>query len=886
MGLALYHKKRDFARTAEPKGRVHRSQKALHYCIQKHDASHLHYDFRLEYGGVLKSWAVPKGPSLDPTVRSLAIEVEDHPLEYGDFEGTIPKGEYGGGTVMLWDRGDWVPDGDAAEGLRKGKLSFELRGEKLRGHWTLVRIRAKGNERRVHWLLMKSGDEFARPGTRHLLLEEESRSVKTGRDLDEIAAGKKSKSRKAANKKPARSKPQEKSGRKAIQAADINPASLTNARRAAQPEWVPPQLATLVENPPSGGPWIYEVKFDGYRLIAIRRGTTVRLIIRNQKDWTDRFQPIAEAISKLPADRLILDGEVVVVNEHGKSSFQALQNVTQDGGRGGRLLYAVFDILNCKGYDITGAPLVERKRLLESLFKKATGGRTFISGPGRSGLQYSEHASGDGAAALKNVCAHGEEGLIFKRSDLPYVSRRTQGWLKVKCFHRREFVIGGYTDPKNTRTGFGALLLGFHTKDGSLRYCGRVGTGFNVTTLTDLHRRLAKLETPRPPFANPPVGADARGVHWVKPAIVAEVSFLAMTSDGILRHPTFEGLRMDKKASEVIDEVPADTAKAIPRASRESRQPRPGVSRRSRGASANSPEPTTVAGITLSHPDRVLFPESNITKLQLAEYYEAVADAMLPFIADRPLMLVRCPGGLGSDCFHQKHMNQQMPKSLRGVRITEKSKSGIYPLVDDAAGLISLVQMNTLEIHGWQSKAGDLERPDQVIFDLDPGEGVKWSEIADTALAIREILEHCGLHCFIKTSGGKGLHLVSPLKPAASWDEVKGFAQAVSSGVSRAAPDRYVEKMTKSIRRGKIYIDYLRNGRGATCVLPYSTRVHPGASVSMPIAWESVKKLASASQFTVENAPSRLKKSKNPWADFDAKRRPITKKTLKSVGAK
>ncbi len=884
-GLSAYRRRRDFRKTQEPRGRVHRASRELHFVVHKHAARRLHYDLRLEYAGVLKSWAVPKGPSLDPAVRTLAIEVEDHPLEYGEFEGTIPEGEYGAGEILLWDRGRWQPLEDVERGFRKGHLKFELDGRKLKGQWQLVRMKPRDDAEKNEWLLLKSDDEFARPGSDRALLDEEPKSVKTGRDIVELRGN--SRPRRPSARRTTRGRA---NANGATKARDIRRAieRLPNSHKSEQPQWIAPQLATLAKEPPATGSWVFEIKYDGYRIIAVRDSSGVGLWTRNRRNLADKFAPVAEAVQRLPVRRAILDGEVVVLNRSGLSDFQALQQMMQTPARP-RLVYVVFDLLYCEGYDIRAAPLTERKAVLKQICDAADSGQT---------LQFSEHASGDGAEAMQAACDAGQEGLIFKRSDAPYVSRRTRDWFKVKCSARREFVIGGFTEPQGSRAGFGALLVGFHD-NGHLRYCGRVGTGFDDATLDSMHRRLAALEQSAPPFHNPPKGAEARDVHWVRPNLVAEVGYHSMTEDGRLRHPTFQGLRLDKPPREVRSEVAIDPdqgGKATARAKaqerktiRQSKRTTQSTRKKKSGGrtTGNSQEKSgrvIVAGVTVTHPGRVLYPQSSITKEDLARYYEAVAEYMLPHAGNRPLMLVRCPEGTAGECFHQKHISHGFPASVETVEVAEKSKRGKYPVVNRADGLVGLAQMSTLEIHGWLSRANDLERPDMVIFDLDPGEGVPWNRTVDTAFLVRDALERCGLASFVKTSGGKGLHVVVPLRPAATWTQSRDFAEALSKLITTSAPDQYVSKMTRSLRKGKIYIDYLRNGRGSTCVLPYSTRARPGAPISTPVSWRALRRLESPGEHTLATVPGRLRRTGCPWRDFDKARRVLSRQVLAKVG--
>jgi bifunctional non-homologous end joining protein LigD len=864
MSLATYHRKRNFRKTAEPKGRVKKSRSDLAFVIQKHDASHLHYDFRLELDGVLKSWAVPKGPSLDPAIRSLAIEVEDHPLDYGSFEGTIPRGQYGGGTVMLWDRGQWIPDGDPHEGFDAGKLAFTLEGEKLKGRWKLVRIRA-GDDRRRHWLLIKSHDENARPGSGYGVLNDKSESVKTGRDLGAIAEGNGHDSTEPRKARSAKTKKRTGRGRSTGDLAR-EARALSHTRVSKQPTWIAPQLAVLAENPPESENWVHEIKFDGYRLISVRQGEDVRLLTRNQKDWTAKFPTVAAAVARLPVSQAIFDGEVVILDKKGISHFQSLQQVMQNGNRGD-VVYVVFDLLHCEGVDVRSAPLLERKRLLSSIIGSAGG---------EGVLQYSPHLVGGGAEALEAACKLGLEGLIFKRADSVYESKRSRNWVKVKCSQRQEFVIGGFTDPRRSRTGFGALLLGYYGKDGGLVYCGRVGTGFDEKLLKDMRRRLDEIEQSRPAYRNPPVGADSVGVHWVKPQLVAEVAYRAITSDGLLRQPTFQGLRVDKSAKEVVREVPKEKSEDVAPKPKGRLPVEKSVDRKKKqvhGHASGNGE-MILEGVKITHPERVIFPGTDVTKERLAQYYSVISEYMLPHVVDRPLMLVRCPEGAAGGCFHQKHLTGTFPKSIQGVKIREKSQSGEYPIVKDLGGLIALVQMNTLEIHGWGSGSENIEHPDRVILDLDPGASVPWKSVCDAATLIRDLLLRKKLKSFVKTSGGKGLHVVVPIKPDTGWDRVKAFAQEISVQLADAAPDQFVSKMTKSIRQGKIFVDYLRNGRGATCVLPYSTRARAGAPISMPVPWNSLHRVSSADAFTVETAMA-TRKLVDPWKEFFSTRQSL-----------
>ena len=635
MGLETYLEKRRFDRTPEPTGEVEASPTGNLYIIQKHAASHLHYDLRLELDGVLKSWAVPKGPSLNPADKRLAVHVEDHPIEYGTFEGIIPEAEYGGGTVMLWDRGTWEPEGDPLKGYAKGDFKFKLHGEKLKGSWVLARMKGKAGGEGKNWLLIKKRDSEAISGSDPEPVETMNRSVASGRTMQEIASQREKfwyegevLLRAGVPDDIAQPKSLRSTSRKAGGApVRIDPAHLPGARTAGQPGFISPELATLVSKAPQGENWVHEIKYDGYRILCVLSGRQARLFSRNEKQWTDRFPEIAEAAARIPVESAILDGEIVVVDQNGRTDFQALQNMLQ-GVRNGRLVYFVFDIAFCAGYDVTQTPLIERKKLLRSILPE---------GPP---ILYADHIQGEGEAVFDNACRLGLEGIISKRADSIYEHRRSRSWLKVKCFMRQEFVIGGYTDPGGSRAGFGALLLGYFDPDGGLVYSGKVGTGFSEKTLEALSERLMAMETVKPPFINPPAGYEAKGAHWTRPELVAEVEFSAWTEDGILRHPSFKGLREDKNPRDVVREHPHGKASnGDAEENRTSADPKPPGGGKPKTGEGS---PSSAA---LSNPDRVLYPEIGITKRALAEYYADIADWIMPHLAKRPLTLVRCPEG-------------------------------------------------------------------------------------------------------------------------------------------------------------------------------------------------------------------------------------------------
>lgn len=789
-------------------------------------------------------------------MRVLAIEVEDHPLDYGRFEGTIPAGQYGAGEVIVWDRGTWRPTGDAAAGFRRGRIDFELDGEKLHGGWRLIRMHAGGRGDRQNWLLMKAPDRYALPRREYDILVERPESVKSGRSIS-------GSSRIRSVLKPSR-------GFRGNGSPTAHPGNRSSERAT----WKEPQLATLAESAPDGDDWLHEVKYDGYRLIAVRNGRDVRLFTRNQKDWTSKFPAIAAAIAELPAEQLVLDGEVVVLDDDGVSDFQALQNVMRNAAKG-RLYYFVFDLLHRDGANLASLPLERRKAALAEM----------LSGLAPSSVvRFSEHVRGRGSKIFEQACKRGLEGIISKRAKGAYESTRTRSWLKIKCKTGQEFVVGGFTDPAGARTGLGALLLGYYTPAGKLRYCGRVGTGFDARTLRGLRQTLQKSEQQSTPFENPPRGIDARGVHWVRPDLVANVYYGSMTSDGILRHSSFEGLRADKPARAVVWERPMKRATGSSEAAPPG-APRALKSRRnsaSHARSNGSPGASPSAALPLTHPERVLFPDAGITKLDLAQYYQAVADAIMPHVVHRPLMLLRCPAGVGKPCFIQKHPNEPLD-GTDSISIREKGKSSKYLVLTGEAGLVSLVQMSVLELHTWGSRAGDLERPDRIIFDLDPGEGVPWSAVRDAAKVVREELKRVRLVSFAKTSGGKGIHVVVPVRPGASWDETKEFSRILAGRIVRAMPDRFVGKMTKSLRKGRIFVDYLRNGRGSTCAAAYSTRARAGAPVSTPVSWNGLDRIDDPGELTIKTVPQRLKRDRDPWVGFQTTRKILSRSLIEKL---
>ena len=835
MSLTEYRRKRKFDATREPEpGKpAPRGRRAI-FVVQLHHASRRHYDFRLQVGDALKSWAVPKGPSYDPDVKRMAVEVEDHPLDYGSFEGTIPKGNYGAGTVQMWDTGEWEPqDADLDAAFKKGVLKLELHGERLKGGWALIRLKSDRGKpsKRNNWLLIKGDDDQAR--TEGDILEERPESVKTGRQIAEVAEGVEKPARKPATRKAAARKP---APRKAG-AKDAGTPAVKGAKRGALPDFVPPMLATLVSSAPSGKEWLHEIKFDGYRLQARVEDGAVRLLTRSGLDWSERFgDGVLKALAALPVETALIDGELVVEAGTGASDFSALQADLSEG-RSDRFVFYAFDLMHLDGMDLRGAALAERKALLQPLLAEAP-----------DTLRYSDHFAESGDMVLQHACRLSLEGIVSKLADSPYRAGRGKAWVKSKCSARQEFVIGGYVPSTVSPKLIGSLVLGVH-QGGTLRHVGRVGTGFSAAVAADLFRRLEPMTRKTSPFDGKLTATEARQVRYVEPELVAEVEFRAWTADGHLRHAAFRGLREDKPAAEIVREEPRA------------------------GAKPAAPPRRTVR---LTHPDRIYWPDAGVTKEGLADYYAEVWRHIAPHLVGRPLALLRCPGGIDGQKFFQKHAWKGLNPRIVQVR-DPKDKAG-EPLIaiEDLDGLMGLVQAAALEIHPWGSTLASWEKPDQIVMDLDPGEGVPWTRVIEAALEIRQRLKDAGLASFVKTSGGKGLHVVAPLKPQATWPTVKSFTKALADSMAKDDPDRYVATVAKSKRQGKILIDYLRNQRGATAVAAYSTRARPGAPVSTPLDWEELGPDIGPAHFTVANLPARLAAlTDDPWDGFRAAAVPL-----------
>ena len=827
MALEEYRRKRHFKKTPEPPpGRIKTREEGLLYLIQKHDATRLHYDFRLELDGVLLSWAVTKGPSLDPGDKRLAVRTEDHPLSYGTFEGTIPQGEYGGGTVMMWDEGNWEPKGDPRAGLEKGHLSFVLHGERLKGGWGLIRMRGDG--KRENWLLVKENDtEASKNGTNEKFLNDLASSVKTGRSMDEIAEGQASASKAAVKTKPVKSPKTKKA------------APSGHGLKRLMELYPEVELATLVDEPPQGEEWLHEIKFDGYRLLGFVAGGTAALRTRNGKDWTESFPSLATAMETLKVKDAVLDMEAVIVDEQGKSSFQALQAALGDGGKPENIVAYVFDLLHLDGKDLTRLPLTERKGKLESLLKKSKQDRW---------LRYSAHIAGEGDAIFARACEAGLEGIIAKRANAPYVPGRQKSWLKIKCSLRQEFIILGFSDARTGGRALGALYLGYK-KDGALHYAGKVGTGFSMKSARELAERFAGVAIEEPRLSRAESGGLGAGewksIHWIKPSLLCEVAFTEWTQDGHIRHPSFQGIREDKEARDVKQETPVKTAATAKHA-----------------AEKKSAERLVLAGVTISHPDRVISEEGHVTKGELAEYYAGVADFILPQIINRPLSLLRCPAGIGGECFFQRNPGRGLGADIKPFAFKHKGKSYEYFYIEDKKGLLEVVQMGAIELHPWGAPVAAIDYPDRMIFDLDPAPDVPFEAVKLAAQDLHQRLKHKGLESVLKCTGGKGLHVTVPLAGKDKWPVVKSFAASLADEMVASTPQAYVATMSKAKRTGKIFIDYFRNDYTATAIADYAVRARPGAPVALPLDWKELKGLKSGSQFTMKDVLKRLKNKK------------------------
>jgi bifunctional non-homologous end joining protein LigD len=810
--LATYRAKRRFGETAEPRGVKPGKAAGQKYLIQKHDARRLHYDFRLELDGVLLSWAVTRGPSYSTKDRRLAVRTEDHPLEYGGFEGTIPKGNYGGGTVMLWDTGTWEPLGDPHEGVARGKLVFLLHGERLRGRWGLIRMQPREKEKNENWLLIKENDEYA--NTNPDLLEDSNTSVVSHRDLGEIAAGGSAEWRIGSGKLPG---------------------------------FRPPMLATLVDEPPAGGDWRFEIKFDGYRAQIAAHGKNVKIYTRSGLDWTEKFLGIAKAAAALNLDGALLDGEITVLDSAGRSDFGALVAALEAGQ--GSLTCFVFDLLELAGEDLTGQALTARKAALKQLLGKAKP---------NAAIQYSEDfaptGKDGGAKLLHTACERGLEGLIAKRADAAYRPGRQASWLKIKCRHEQEFLILGFAASEKNRP-FSSLLMGVR-EGAKIRYAGRVGTGFDEAALASLAKLRDQHKTAKPPAAAIPA-AMQRGVTWVKPVLVANVAFAGWTRDGNIRHGAYLGLRQDKDPSEIVRETPAKV---------------------------NAMASKDIDGVAISHGDKIVYSGVDISKTEIASYIHAAAPLLLPFAAGRFITCVRAPAGAGAKTFYQRHPAAGFGDHWRHATF-KKPDGGTedYIYFEDAQALVAAVQMNVLEFHIWGSTVKNIEKPDRIVFDLDPDPGVDFPAVKEAAFRLRDVLEALDLASLPLLSGGKGIHVVVPIKPNHPWPVIKQFANKFAHRLVDDAPEKFVATMSKAKRVKKIFIDHFRNERGATAIAPFSPRAREGAPVAWPLDWAGLHGIDAANEITLRAAAAALAVGEKPWADYAKIRQSLKAAALKAL---
>ena len=828
--LTEYNRKRDFQKTREPPGQTTRGKRAaagsLSFVIQKHAARRLHYDFRLELDGTLVSWAVPKGPSLDPRDKRLAVHVEDHPLSYGDFEGSIPKGQYGGGDVIVWDHGIWQPQGDPRKAYKDGKLKFTLIGDKLAGDWTLVRTRLPGSGDKEQWLLIKEKDHAARPSDEYDVVRERPESVVSGAVIDE-------KTGRSVAAEPSREKKRAK--------AKVRPSN--KAKAGSFPALLSPQLATLASSPPAGD-WLYEIKFDGYRLmVRFDAKGKVAVFTRNGHDWSHRVPQQVKELKTLELKSTWLDGELVVLDEDGMPDFQALQNAFDTESSQQMLLY-LFDAPFLDGDDLRQQPLEVRRAALEQILSEHTGER----------LRFSYIFDADYASIFKSACAMSLEGIIGKRAGSPYVSRRSADWIKLKCKQRQEFVIIGFTAPKGSRSGFGSLLLGVHSAEqGGLVYAGRVGTGFNQARITEIHTQLKSLQQDHQPVAG--TVPDARTATWVQPQLVCEVEFAEWTGAGVIRQPVFISLRTDKPAGEIVREqplAPEQVEKVMGR----------------KRVSGN------IAGVRISNAQRQIDQSSGATKGDLAEFYDSISDWAVPHLAGRPVSLLRAPEGVGGEQFFQKHAERLAIPNIRHLDPALDPEHGSYMEVNNVRALIGAVQMGTIEFHTWGAGSSNIDKPDRLTLDLDPDPELPWKTMLEATELVLAVLDELGLESWLKTSGGKGMHIIIPLARHIDWETAKTFSWAISAFMAQQLPDRFTAKMGPRNRIGKIFIDYLRNQFGASTVAAYSVRARPGLPVSVPIARDELRGLRSAAQWHIGNLHQRLAQlTEDPWAGYRNRQR-------------
>ena len=798
VGLNEYNQRRNFEKTIEPEGRTETSEESLRFVVQHHLAGRDHYDLRLEWNGVLLSWAVPKGPSYNTRDKRLAVQVEDHPLEYRNFEGTIPKGEYGGGVVMLWDEGYWEPYMNVDEGLSEGMLKFSLKGSRLRGRWALIRLKGKAGETKDNWLLLKEKDEYVKDDEG---MSEFTTSIRTGRTMAEIEKGH-----------------EEKIIKNPFSKADV-------------------QLAKLANTVPEGDEWLYEMKYDGYRILAFVEGNSVRLITRNGNDITKRFFKIASSLIDLAKGRaMVLDGEIVVTDDSGKTDFQALQNYLK-AQKPQTLTYIIFDLLAIDGEDIRGHSLMDRKEKLESLMQDAP-----------NNLYYSRYVKGYGKESFAAACEAGMEGIVGKKPDSIYSGNRNDDWIKLKCDKRQEFVIGGYSLSDKRTSGVSSLLLGVYDGE-ELIYAGRAGTGISENDMIVLESYFQGLKRLESPFKQEPKTKSNEKITWLEPKLAAEIKFAEWTKDNLLRQASYKGLRADKNPKEIKREKAEETQ---PQSNEKEGKP--------------MEKGLIIEGVKISSPDKIIYNELDITKEDVVRYYSKVAERMLPYVRNRILSIVRCPKGVSQACFYKKHPGPGSKGIITMHIPTDNNETVEYFYIENATGLISEAQMGTLEFHTWGSSVEQLEKPDIMVFDLDPDEGMKIDRVRQGVEDIKSILDELNLNSYLKLSGGKGYHVVVPLKPTAYWDKFHDFAKQTAEVMENKWPDRYTSNVRKAKRKGKIFIDWIRNARGATSIAPYSLRARKGAKVSMPIFWDELYTVA-PDGINLEDALIRIE-GKDPWEDF------------------
>lgn len=909
MGLKKYKEKRNFKITGEPSGVIKKKEGKKVFVIQKHNASHLHYDFRLELNGVLKSWAVPKGPTLDPKIKRLAIEVEDHPIDYASFEGIIPEKQYGAGIVMIWDKGEWICEGNPIEAFKKGHLKFTLKGDKLKGQWHLIKVKSQPYSAKQNaWLLIKIKDEFADSSID--VLKKYPKSVVSNRTTEEIGQAK---NKDNINKKSLKSKVSKRpknilSNNKMMDSnKTINEdlhlllEKLPLAKKKSMPNHIFPELAFLVDKTPDTDEWIHEIKYDGYRIICFIKNKKIKLITRNGNDWTSDFSSLLPEIEALNLNNVIFDGEMVAIDKKGKLSFQFLQDSIKKNIET-PYIYFIFDILYCNGYDLTQIPLIDRKALLQTILENYSHQNDVI---------YSKHIIGHGSLVFQEACAQEMEGIISKKIDSPYEFHRSHAWVKSKCTLGQEFIIIGFTKPKRSRQYLGALLLGFYNEKHELIYCGKVGTGFNHKTLADLYQQFSKIIQKKPPLNNIDLIKNRKDIIWIKPQLIAEIHFTEFTRDGILRHPSFISLRSDKKPKQIhrekaiylhpsrlkkrahsmhsmenlihsdIDNKPYKPDNIGARKtnlSNDKKNDKKAIFKYNKNQNE-----IIIDDVKITHPNKILYPDSNISKIDIISYYESVIDLLLPHWVNRPLSVLRCPEGFKQQCFFQKHFQKKVfSKHLFPIKI--KSEKEDYFYIKNKQGLLTLIQMNVLEFHPWGSKVDNIEKPDRITFDLDPGPDISWEALIEATLFIREQLKIIGLESYLKTTGGKGFHIVIPIMRTLPWEDMYSFTKDFAFKMTEVKPEIFVATMAKSKREGKIFLDYLRNSKEATAVGVYSTRARNKASISTPLFWEEIHQINSADEFNIMNISIRLKNiNQNPWEGFFEIKQSINQKVLKNL---